>query len=169
MANFEISLSDAFMNKELQSGYTQAAYGDSFKATSVTAQELFDHITSGKAFAVGTYSGNRTKENFIQAQTIWLDLDDNVSIVDCMKHGFVKRYAFMLYPSASSSPECYKTRIGFLLDTPIKDAKQYERLVLACMEACKELGNDPSCKDSARLFYGSTNTSEAPIVENESQ
>lgn len=164
MTQFQISLSYAFHNKDLKHGGGQTVYGDSFVTTQSTPQELFEHITSGNTFAVGTYSGNRTKENFIQSQTLWLDYDDNVSIADCLEVPFIRDNAFMLYSSGTSSPEYYKARVGFQLDVPITDSAEYTRIVLALFEACKPLISDAQCKDSARLFYGSTNRTEEPIL-----
>jgi len=171
MTKFNISLSHVFHDKEPINGLSkQQAFGTPTPATLVTPQELFEHITSGKAFVVGTYEGDRKhKDNFIQSQTLWLDLDNDVSIAKCLTHPFVKQYAFMLYPSASSSFDCYKTRVGFLLDESITDSEHYERYVSAVMEECSALGYDNACKDSARLFFGSTNTTEQAILRNENE
>lgn len=161
VSSINLNLSEAFINKDLQPGYDKRAFGNSFHPKTVTPQQLVEHITSGKAFTLGYYRGStRRKDTFISSQLMGLDFDKDVSIAQCMNDDFIGKNAFFIYATPSSTPEHPKTRVLFLLGQPIYNAIQWERLQRALIWQYEFLDPDPSCKDAARLFFGSTKTNE---------
>jgi|GEM_PF-4639767 len=158
----QCGISKAFHNKQLKDGYTKQAYSNSFQPIAVTIEQLVTHITSGQAYTLSCFSSlRRTKGNFKQSQLLALDLDDNVSVQDCLNHAFVSENAFFIGATASSgqtdtdSNIVHKTRVLFLLDTVLTDIAEFERLQHTLQLHCSDLRPDPACKDATRLFYGS--------------
>lgn len=157
-------ISKAFRNKDILPGYTtQSAYGNSFIPTSLPLAQLAAHITGGYAWTMGYFDGNaRTKETFISSEFIALDLDKNVSVADCQRDINIERCACLIHPSATSGKICEsnpnghkKTRVIFHIETPITDSDRWELAQRAAIYKFAHLSPDPSCKDAARLFYGS--------------
>lgn len=151
------SLSHAFRNKVNTAG--QGAFAHSFLATTSTLTDLAEHITSGGAFAMGTFRDNhRKRDNFIQAQIIGVDLDNGPDVAGCLRDTFVRDHAWFVGPSASSAPDAPKTRILFALDAPITDAADYERAILRVYNELQIRGFilDVATKDAGRFYYGST-------------
>lgn len=154
--NMLISLSHSFMNKQQIYGDKQA-FSKSFVSTEISVDNFIHHVVSGKAWAVGTYTDNhRTKNNFVQSKVLALDLDKNgATIAECLENAVILAYAALLHPSASSTPEHPKTRIVFVLETPITGREQHELASLACLHRFRDLQPDTACKDAARFYYGS--------------
>lgn len=156
-------LSQAFHNKELTSG-DKRAFGNSFIPSETTPQALIAHILSGKAWTPGYFKGNsRKNETFIQAELIALDFDENVSVADCIAVPFIRDYAMLVHPSASSSAEKYKTRVIFRTDAPMTDPEQYRLYVMAIGRHLGLPDLDPISYKPAQLYFGSTNRIEKPI------
>jgi hypothetical protein len=155
-------ISRAFHNKELVSGDARA-FGNSFIPSEITPEKLITHILAGRAWTPGYFDGcTRKNDTFIQAELIALDFDENVSVAQCVAVPFIRQYALLIHPSASSSPEKYKTRVIFRTDAPMTDPEQYR---LYAMAICRHLGlpADPVSYKPAQLYYGSTNRTEHPI------
>lgn len=149
-------------SKRKQEQNTDWAFGYTFVSQDVTPDALLKHIISGKAITMGSYAGvNRKKETFVSGQVMGLDLDQNISVDDCLAVDFIRDYAFLIYPTPSSGKTdddgnvIYKSRVLFILDAPITDRVAWERMQRALIWHCSTLSPDPSCKDAARLFYGS--------------
>lgn len=156
-----LALSDAFHNKDILPPNTKAAYGNSFISQDIQPSALIAHVTSGKAFTMGAFSDGRTKETFTSGQVFGLDLDNNVSMEDCLSFDFIRQYAYLIYPTPSSGkPDndgniIHKSRVLFIADAPVPDRAVWERLQRALMWHCNILSPDDACKDAARLFFGS--------------
>lgn len=149
-----VGLSDAFKNKSCLT--TDSAYGDSFKARAVTLADLAHHITAGKAWTQGNFGDKpRRKEYFQSAQTLALDLDQDVSIEQAFAEKAIADYAFLIHATPSSTAEHPKTRVVFCLSEPITVLSIWETLQRALLARFAHLHPDPACKDATRLFYGS--------------
>jgi hypothetical protein len=153
-----LNVSNTFYNKENTSGQKKA-FSFSFYPVEYRLTELVNHIVTGKAFTVGRFVDNRrVEERFVSSQLLALDLDQcPLSIEELEYHSFIQEYAFLMYPTPSSTPEQPKTRVLFVLDNPIegdKAASRWRVLQIALMEHFSELAPDDACKDPARLFYG---------------
>lgn len=152
----KLNLSEAFYNKENKTG-SKTAFGFSFHPTSIELPALVKHIRLGKAFTVGHFKDNRRIEShFGSSQLLALDLDQCPLDLDALesKYEFLQRYAFMMYPTPSSTSAQPKTRVLFILDEPVEMSSRWRVLQLAIMEQFAELKPDEACKDPSRLFYG---------------
>lgn len=153
-------ISQAFDEKHLKPGYTNAAFGDSFKPTDIDLRTLAAHVLQGGAWIPGQFQGaNRTNDTFIGTALVALDYDENVSISDLLAVPFVHQYAALIYPTASSRADCYKTRAVFILDAPVHRVEATRTLIRAIADHIG-LPYDPASYKPAQLFYGSRNTVE---------
>lgn len=149
-------LAPAKWNKKDNEYNQKWAFGYTFYPKVITPDAWVKHVLSGKAFTMASYEGNtRRKSTFVSSQIVGLDFDGNVSVADCLADSFISTHAYLIYPTPSSTPEHPKTRVMFLLDTPVTDVQQWERLQRGLLWQYQSLNPDPSCKDGARLFYGS--------------
>ncbi|MGB2925666.1 MAG: PriCT-2 domain-containing protein, partial [Limnothrix sp.] len=113
------------------------------------------------AFMVGCLPNRKTrrlKKNVVSAQAIALDIDEGLSLEDCLKIPFVQKYAAAIYTSAShqkwkdGKPPCDRYRIIFILPEAVTDIPLYEQAVKVIMESVGYA--DKQCKDASRMFYG---------------
>lgn len=154
--SLKLNLSEAFYNKENRTG-SKTAFGFSFHPATVELPALVKHIRMGKAFTVGHFKDNRRIEgHFVSSQLLALDLDQCPMDIDQLEDWseFLQQYAFMMYPTPSSTKAQPKTRILFILEEPVEMASRWRVLQLAIMEQFAELKPDEACKDPSRLFYG---------------
>jgi len=158
--NIRLNLSEAFLNKDNLTG-DKKAFGFSFFPYEAALPELVKHIRYGKAFTVGHFKDNRRIEgHFVSSQLLALDLDQCPMDIDMLEDwsAFIQEYAFMMYPTPSSTLEQPKTRILFVLDAPVEMASRWRILQLALMEHFEDTKPDQACKDPSRLFYGCITT-----------
>jgi len=157
-----LGLSTAFHNKINLLG-SKAAFGDSFIPQEVTLKNFVAHVLAGSAWTQGFFKGrNRRKVTFVSAQTLALDLDHNVSVDQALAIPFIRKYAMLVHPSATSGVRdditgeiVYKTRVVFRLSQPVESVDFWETLQRGLLALFDYLKPDPACKDAARLFYGS--------------
>jgi hypothetical protein len=100
--------------------------------------------------------GYRKTSHFQSAQTLELDFDqgdESSAIAHLITDPFIARYASFLYTTLSSTPATPKTRVVFVLDSPITDTDSYRQARLALLN--KYRTSDQSIKDVARFLYGS--------------
>jgi len=151
-----VGMSTAFINKELRPGYTKEAYGDSFIPTALPLAEFVQHVLDGGAFTLAYFKNkSRIKANFVLAELLGLDFDNGVSVAQASADPFIGQYAFLIYPTPSSTLEHPKTRVLFRLSEPVYEAERWEALQRGLIAHYAHWQPDPSCKDSARLFFGS--------------
>lgn len=134
------------------------AFGSTFKRATVGLQAFVEHIEQGRAWTLHAFKSNRRiGTEWQSAQLLALDLDNcPLTAPELADLPFIRDYAFLVYPSPSSTPKTPKTRVVFVLDMPITDATRWQALQIALMAHFSDLQPDKSCKDTARLFYGST-------------
>lgn len=156
MMNIHLNLSEVFLNKTNLVG-TKSAFGFSFYPQTVSLPQLVKHIRTGKAFTVGCFKDNhRIEKQFVSSQLVALDLDQCPMTIDQLEawSAFIQDYAFMMYPTPSSTVEQPKTRVLFILSEPVEQSSRWRVLQLALMEYFTDIKPDEACKDPARLFYG---------------
>lgn len=151
----DLSLSDAFLNK-LNLWGRKAAFNKSLIPSRITLKELVAHISKGKAWAQGYFKSGRRKTAFISSQTLALDFDGGVSVADALADPFIRQYAFLIYPTPSSTPEVPRTRVIFILSEPVSQATAWETMQRGLINYFAHWHPDQSCKDATRMFYGST-------------
>ncbi|WP_099239320.1 PriCT-2 domain-containing protein [Synechococcus sp. BDU 130192] len=123
--------------------------------------DLVAWVGSGRPIMCGTLADTNTrrqKSNIVSAQAIALDIDDGLSIEDCLKFPFVKDYAAAIYTSSShqqqkgDKPACDRYRVIFVLPEAVTDTALYEAAVALLMERVSYA--DRACKDASRMFFG---------------
>lgn len=160
---FEFGVNKNAHNKQAIGGYE--ALTINWKNKRGTVGDLIDWVSSGKAIMVGCLADSTTrrqKSNIVSAQAIALDIDEGLSIEDCLKIPFVRDYAAAIYTSASHQkekvsgkevkPPCDRFRIIFVLPELVKDTALYEAAVQVVMKAVGYA--DKGCKDASRMFFG---------------
>jgi len=132
------------------------AMGSGFQPVTLTLQAFVDHVISGKAWTPGIFRGARRRENLRSAHLLALDFDHNMSVERALNIPFIRQYAFLIYPSPSSTPDAPRSRVVFLLSEPVSHAKQWEALQRGLIDHLEEYEPDRACKDASRMYYGST-------------
>ena len=132
-------------------------YHSRWQIVETTAIELLRHIYRGNAFAP-VWDGWKSGERMSRVDYLAFDLDEN-SVEDVKKNQFCNFFAAFAYSTPSSTPDAPKSRVLFLLDTPLvkgeheKFARFHE--AIAWRLNSDGLKTDPACKDILRFFYGS--------------
>lgn len=148
---------------------TYYAYTD-FHPVIMNEAQIVETIRRGNAIAVcelGNHSGQSSLAYYRKAdygvswQVLGLDLD-YTSISEALRDDIIRDYAFYLYATPSHketnkhNPDGQAmTRALFILDKPIRDRSQYVDYVTRLHHALN-VATDESCKDAARIFFGST-------------
>lgn len=134
--------------------------------TELLPEQLTGHILNGYAWIPSTFGGNgrRVNTNWLQAELIAIDYDDNVRVADCLRVPFIRQYALLVHPTSSSSAACYKTRVIFRLEVAITG--NLENYPLTTFALCRMLNlpEDACSTKPSQLFYGSTNRIETPHI-----
>lgn len=163
-----VSMSAGFHNKGIREDWranqVNAGFGNlggkgvfahSFRRMTITPKNFVQTVSSGFAWAVGVYTDNhRIKSKFQSSQVLALDFDDCVSIPELLEIPFIQHYALCLHPTPSHQPDYPKTRVIFVLDTPVINGGYWELLQLGLLDKFTDFHPDPKCKDCARFFYG---------------
>lgn len=113
-------------------------------------------IREGHAITVAACKGNWRKEaNFTSSQIMGADYDYGPDLDGVRKLPFGE-YSFLIYRTPSYTVDAPRTRSLFILDKPITSAADYKRLLKRLLYALSQrVRLDTSCKDAARIFYGS--------------
>lgn len=131
-------------------------FNASFENLDIDHPTLIDAICDGKAITTWHKDSWRVTENYLCGQHLGLDFDagDETSYLPLlMQDSFIRKYAMMGYATISSASDFPRSRIIFLLDTPIMQARNY---TLAASALLWVFGTaDRQCKDAVRFFYGS--------------
>lgn len=161
----ELSVSTHFYNKENCAPMRPNRSGElsnlwafgAYERMHWTPPQIEEHVTSGKSIAVGVYRNNWVREdNFISAQIMGIDFDDNQDVTHLLRDPFVEAHAFLLYPTPSSTPQNPRSRVLFILGQKIADVATYRKLLRRLLMRFEVKNADDQCKDAARRFYGST-------------
>lgn len=152
----KIPLNDPFW-KEFNAGFSNEL---------PTCLGLVDSIYGGHAFTTWHANHWRAGANYVKGQHLALDFDtenDQSSLTSLAQDMFIRKYGAFLYATPSSTPTAPRTRVVFLLDTPIMQAKNYAEAATALLWLYHTA--DRQCKDPARFFYGSVDC-DAVYLEN---
>lgn len=150
--NIQIAVNRHFTNKLPPGDARWAKFNDTFETLTLDAKGVAQQVQAGHAFTA-VHKEHRHSRNFISAQHLALDCD-HIGFGPLLSDPFIAQYASFLYTTASHKPEDPRTRVVFILDQPITDAGAYA--LAAGALTWKFAGEaDSSCKDAARLFFGS--------------
>ena len=118
-----------------------------------TEEDLISAITTN-AWSPFVFNGFRHRDNFISTDFLVLDIDSGLTIEESEKRVSEAGYACLCVVTTSHTPENHRYRLCFPLSRTITSVDDFEASILDLMEAFPE--SDPSCKDYARFFFGSS-------------
>lgn len=124
----------------------------SFYNRDVTIMDMANLVYAGHLFAPMLTSEHRKEENFLQGQHLALDAD-GFSIKDLLKDPFIRRYSALLYSTMSHDDGKPRSRVVFVLDTPIHQAANYRAALETLLFHYPHF--DQNCRNPCRGFYGS--------------
>lgn len=133
-----------------------AEFTRSFHNTTMTVEELCQHIRSGFAISAELTVEYRDKKNFKSSQLVGLDFDsgDVRSSIDALSHDkFITDNALLIHTTSSHTAEHPRSRVLFLLDKPIADPDRFVRAQKRLLKRYKAA--DSQCHDPSRLWFGS--------------
>jgi hypothetical protein len=125
-----------------------------FESSEFSIEDLAEAVQLGCAFSYQFLGDIRRSVNFKATDILAIDIDAGMTLDEAMGNDIVKRYASLIYTTASHSPDRHRFRLVFALPRTITDGKE---LRAATRSLARRLGGDMSAIDPARVFYGSTN------------
>lgn len=136
-------------------------YSSGFTAQSLSGSGLAQIIKKGYAWSCATYRHDyRSIENFIQAETVGIDIDDGLTLSVALEHPFIKQYCLLIYTSPShqkwkdGKPPCDRYRLIFHLPQSITHPLTYKHTVKLVGEAIGTY--DRAATDAARYWCGNS-------------
>ena len=108
----------------------------------------------GCTFCPAVYDGSRKNENFVEQQLFVVDIDHDATYTQMKERAdSCELQVLFSYKTFSWTPESDKFRIVFALDQKIYDPNTAKIITALFMRIFNEC--DKSCKDLARMFFGS--------------
>jgi phage/plasmid-associated DNA primase len=148
LATFDKTINKAPLNTpEANTGYTNR---------DLSRVELAQSVHQGRALS-GQLKGPRKTENFLATGFAGLDFDHDFTVEEALANPFIQHSACLIYTTPSHRKEGNgdRFRVIFELIEALYDAGAYRCLILGLLEKFPQA--DPSAKDPARIWYGSTN------------
>ena len=129
-----------------------------FAPQEINSLEDFVKIATTRHYSTGIFDNNhRTTKNFLQAQSIGIDVDDGMTIDEAqVRFG---DYKHLIMPSKSHRKEkngvvCDRFRVILFLEDTITSPQDFKATWYALQKLCPEM--DKQCKDPSRFYYPST-------------
>ena len=137
--------------------------GKGWKNVEITVDELIDHIKQGFAYTHQFTGGHRTKDNFVLADILIADIDNDIdkdpdnymTIEQALANPLVRDHSTFIHTTARHTPERHRFRIIFVLDRTIFNASAYEAMYRTLMGI---IPTDPATKSVAQPFFGFNQT-----------
>ena len=108
----------------------------------------------GCTFCPAVYDGSRKTENFVEQQLFVVDIDHDATYTQMKERADSYQLPVLFsYKTFSWTPESDKFRMVFALDQKIYDPNTAKIITALFMRIFNEC--DKSCKDLARMFFGS--------------
>lgn len=155
----DVMTSTALINKA-PARFDWSRYYSTFRRQTMTPRELAVSVWRGYGFTP-VWATARREENFIAAWHMAFDFDagDETSSLDyIMRDGtFAWMFASFAYTTVSHTDAAPRSRVVFVLESPIESPAVYRRIYQAVAWYIASDGSqtDPACKDPLRLYYGS--------------
>lgn len=145
-----------------------ARYHRTFKPVTLTPRELAVHVWRGYAFTP-VFTEARKEEFFKWSYHLAFDFDsgDETSSLPFLMERpgtFIWTFASFGYSTPSSTDEHPRSRVVFVIDSPILSAADFRMAYQAIAWRIADDGSqtDPACKDPLRLYYGSPGGTVSP-------
>jgi putative DNA primase/helicase len=148
-----------------------------FVSMTLDVESIASHVLDGHALSAAWVArddeghSKRKNDDFEQAQLIFLDIDNSVTLPDTtkrkktesegyvalddvLKNTFIQEQAYLIYTSFSHTDDWHRFRIVFCLPDVITDIARYKTILEAFISRMKA---DEACKSPVHIFYGNTN------------
>ena len=159
MAAYKMAFSKMVLRSKIPPGDDLwGEFNGSFENMEIEPQDIANLIYTGHPFTTWHANHWRHSRNYQLGQHIGIDFDtedERSTLAYLARDKFVSRYANLIYTTPSHRPEAPRSRVLFLLDAPIHQAKNYAAAAAALLWLFGSA--DRQCKDAARFFYGSVN------------
>jgi phage/plasmid-associated DNA primase len=134
-----------------------------YKNQDLNRIEFAQSIQLGRAFSC-QLKGPRKSVNFLAIGFAGLDFDHDLTLEEVLANPFIQQYAFLVYatPSHQKNGNGDRFRVLFELPEPIYEAATYKSLILGLLKKFPQA--DPSAKDAARIWYGSSQGQQFPFT-----
>lgn len=154
-ARFKIAVSRMSLDRKIPPGDALwPKFNASFDNQELDSGEIIQALYDG--FPVTTWHKNhwRHSDNFQCGQHLGLDFDHgNATLATLLQDKFIQRYGSFIYTTMSHTEEAPRSRVMFLLDQPIMQAKNYAMAASALLWMFGTA--DRACRDAVRFWYGS--------------
>lgn len=130
-------------------------FNGGFTNIETTPKGLAKIIQRGHAYTA-CHNRYRHSKNFIESWILGLDLDTGdkrSSFESLSENEFIKNHASFLHTTPSHSESAPRSRVVFVMESPIKSAEKYAAIARALVWLFDIA--DRQCKDPGRLFFGS--------------
>lgn len=144
-----------------------------FEIKELNINEFTDFIKQGHVFMPICLKSNgkfhRAGQFFKQADIFAIDIDNNgpenyLSLADALQNDFIKDNAWLIYTTYTHTEQHHKFRIVFKLPETVTFDKLFLQIINAFI---KKFKSDKSCKDAARLFFGTAADGQTYIIGKE--
>ena len=153
---YSVAVSEYCLDGKIQPGDPfWKTFNASFHNVQLPPERFMNVIYMGRPITTCHKNKWRHTDNYEHGQHIGLDFDtedDSSRISTLIKDGFIKKYAAFVHTTVSHTEDKPRARVMFLLDTPIRQAKNYSLATSAILWLFGTA--DRQCKDAARFFYG---------------
>jgi hypothetical protein len=138
--------------------------GYGWKTADLEFEEIYELISAGgHAIAPALVGDHRTEENFISHEIALVDIDSGMTLKQLQEHPFYQLYGSGYYTTPSHKDDDPRFRIIYRLPVPITDPEAM-RIIYQGLLALHGAA-DISCKDSARLFYGTVDAEHRELTD----
>lgn len=141
----------------MQISVARKGSNDIFEPKEVTSAGDLKKYILKVPYSFGVFKDNhRKKDNFIKADFLGLDFDEDVTLAEAEE--LFKEYMYIIAPTRSHQKEkngkvCDRFRVILILSSPITDNDTFEATWHSLYEKYPKI--DKACKDSSRQFYPS--------------
>jgi hypothetical protein len=149
---------------ELWQGNIKINLGYGWQTTEQSFEDIYEMLSAGGyAFAPALTSDHRDQTTFVSHQVALVDIDSGMTIDELKQLPFYQKYGSGYYTTPSHTAEEPRFRILYRFEAPVTDTglmrMVYEGLLSIHGAA------DASCKDPARLFFGTINAEHREITD----
>jgi hypothetical protein len=152
----KISINPKYTNK-LPANTQREVWRDfngSFENRTVPPKLFLRSITQGRAYTTH-HDRYRKSDNFLCAQHLATDhdTDDYKSSIDYLSRDpFVRKYAYAIHSTPSSTTETPRSRVVYIIDRPVVNKSAYVKMTEAICHKFDD--SDSTTKDACRFFFG---------------
>lgn len=156
MDTYKVAVSTYSLTAKIPQGDTfWGKFNASFQNVELETAEIIQAIYDGHPLTTWHKDAWRTSANYLCGQTIGLDFDsedDHSRLTTLAQDKFISKYGAFVHTTMNHKPEAPRSRVLFVIDQPICQAKNYVQAASALLWAFGTA--DRACRDAVRFWYG---------------